>query len=223
MVRRDTKSLISAAAAELFIERGYEKTTLRMIAQRIGISHVSILGHFASKREIASQTMQGYLNGLLAKCNELLPTIEASAEVNADCCFHMLLWNLHFKILADNPGFRRYYISYLSSEPILLQDRETSLAEMDTEAWRIVLPKRDAFITSTVMTAVDVNFAKLIDAGVTDSVLAATIVFQLAMMLGYYPDYQLQEEDLRSFAERYLTDVRVDLLHEFYLTGAAEV
>ena len=47
-----TRERILDIALELFTEQGYEKTSLRQIAQRLGFSKAAIYYHFASKKDI---------------------------------------------------------------------------------------------------------------------------------------------------------------------------
>lgn len=47
-----TRAAIAAAAQELFLERGYEKTTMRAVAQRAGVSLGNAYYYFASKEHL---------------------------------------------------------------------------------------------------------------------------------------------------------------------------
>jgi AcrR family transcriptional regulator len=49
---RDTRSRIQAVALELFTEEGYDKTSLREIAERLGVTKAALYYHFKSKQEI---------------------------------------------------------------------------------------------------------------------------------------------------------------------------
>ena len=55
---RDTKDRILDAALDLFIERGYDKTSLREIAEQVGVTKAALYYHFASKKEIFRTLMQ---------------------------------------------------------------------------------------------------------------------------------------------------------------------
>ncbi|MEN3613971.1 TetR/AcrR family transcriptional regulator [Plantactinospora sp. ZYX-F-223] len=48
----DTRSRIQAVALELFTEQGYEKTSLREIAERLGVTKAALYYHFKSKDDI---------------------------------------------------------------------------------------------------------------------------------------------------------------------------
>jgi AcrR family transcriptional regulator len=49
---RDTKADIHRAAVELFSSKGYDKTSLREIAERVGITKASLYYHYSSKQEL---------------------------------------------------------------------------------------------------------------------------------------------------------------------------
>jgi AcrR family transcriptional regulator len=50
--QESTRDRILDIAMELFIDQGYEKTSLRQIAERMGFSKAAIYYHFASKEDI---------------------------------------------------------------------------------------------------------------------------------------------------------------------------
>ena len=68
-----TRERVLAAARDLFEEAGYEATTIRMVAQRAGVSVGSVFTSFASKAELLSQVMQDRLDALYAELEQLTP------------------------------------------------------------------------------------------------------------------------------------------------------
>jgi AcrR family transcriptional regulator len=54
----DTRERILQVALDLFIEQGYDKTSLREIAERVGVTKAALYYHFASKEEIFRTLMQ---------------------------------------------------------------------------------------------------------------------------------------------------------------------
>src|SRR5215469_16465337 len=50
--RGGTRERIQAIALELFAEQGYEKTSLREIAERLGVTKAALYYHFKSKEDI---------------------------------------------------------------------------------------------------------------------------------------------------------------------------
>ncbi len=57
---------ISQAAWELFLERGYDETTVAAIAQRAGLTERTVFRHFADKREVFFHSAAA-LDGLLVE------------------------------------------------------------------------------------------------------------------------------------------------------------
>lgn len=52
MVAEDTKARIRAVAMELFLAQGYEQTSLREIADRVGMTKASLYYHYPSKQAL---------------------------------------------------------------------------------------------------------------------------------------------------------------------------
>jgi AcrR family transcriptional regulator len=50
--RTDTRSRAQTVALQLFAEQGYEKTSLREIAERLGVTKAALYYHFRSKEDI---------------------------------------------------------------------------------------------------------------------------------------------------------------------------
>jgi AcrR family transcriptional regulator len=58
--RGDTRQRIQSVALELFAEQGYEKTSLREIAERLGVTKAALYYHFKSKEDIVSSLVEDY-------------------------------------------------------------------------------------------------------------------------------------------------------------------
>jgi AcrR family transcriptional regulator len=58
--RGDTRSRIQAVAVELFSEQGYDKTSLREIAERLGVTKAALYYHFRSKEDIVRSLVDDY-------------------------------------------------------------------------------------------------------------------------------------------------------------------
>ncbi len=75
-----TRAAIAAAAQELFLERGYEKTTMRAVAERAGVSLGNAYYYFASKEHL----VQAFYDQIQAEhAAALVPVLDRS-EVFAD-------------------------------------------------------------------------------------------------------------------------------------------
>src|ERR1700760_3265953 len=57
--RRRTEARILAAAAELFVASGYERTTIRAIAQAAGVDAGLVMHYFGSKQELFDRVTHG--------------------------------------------------------------------------------------------------------------------------------------------------------------------
>src|SRR6201982_3015942 len=58
--RTDTRSRVQKVALELFAEQGYEKTSLREIAERLGVTKAALYYHFKSKEDIVLSFTDDY-------------------------------------------------------------------------------------------------------------------------------------------------------------------
>src|SRR3954470_5333053 len=54
----NTRQLILEAALEVFAEQGYEKASLRMIAERLGVTKAALYYHFSTKEEIVLSLLE---------------------------------------------------------------------------------------------------------------------------------------------------------------------
>jgi AcrR family transcriptional regulator len=66
--RTDTRVRVQQVALELFAEQGYEKTSLREIAERLGVTKAALYYHFKSKEDIVHSFTEDYFaefDGLL--------------------------------------------------------------------------------------------------------------------------------------------------------------
>ena len=56
----DTRARIQQVALELFAEQGYEKTSLREIAERLDVTKAALYYHFKSKEDIVASLLADY-------------------------------------------------------------------------------------------------------------------------------------------------------------------
>ncbi|TDD18265.1 TetR/AcrR family transcriptional regulator [Kribbella turkmenica] len=81
---RDTKTEIHRAAVELFSSQGYDKTSLREIAERVGITKASLYYHYSSKQDLLRAIVGTFLDDIfevLARSDELPWSPEAEREL----------------------------------------------------------------------------------------------------------------------------------------------
>lgn len=58
-----TRALMLEAAAELFVERGYQGTSIAAVAELAGVSPESVYGHFGTKRALLGEVLQRAVRG----------------------------------------------------------------------------------------------------------------------------------------------------------------
>jgi AcrR family transcriptional regulator len=61
---RDTRSRLRELALQLFAEQGYEKTSLREIAERLGVTKAALYYYFKSKEDIVRSLVEDYVADL---------------------------------------------------------------------------------------------------------------------------------------------------------------
>jgi AcrR family transcriptional regulator len=59
--RSDTREKIRSVALQLFAEHGYDKTSLREIAERLGVTKAALYYHFKSKEDIVASLFEDVL------------------------------------------------------------------------------------------------------------------------------------------------------------------
>lgn len=64
--RTDTRARIRAVALELFVEKGFEKASLREIAERLGITKAALYYHFPSKTDLLRELVQPMIDDVTA-------------------------------------------------------------------------------------------------------------------------------------------------------------
>ncbi|MVU76402.1 TetR family transcriptional regulator [Nocardia sp. ET3-3] len=82
--RSDTRERIRSVAMELFSERGYEKTSLREIAERLGVTKAALYYHFRTKEDIVaslSEDLRGGIDEIVRWAEATPPGRERAAEI----------------------------------------------------------------------------------------------------------------------------------------------
>jgi AcrR family transcriptional regulator len=78
----DARGRLERAALELYLERGFEQTTVAEIARRAGLTERTFFRYFADKREVlfaGAGTLQDFLVGTLASAPDSAAPIDAVA------------------------------------------------------------------------------------------------------------------------------------------------
>ncbi|MFH8787251.1 TetR/AcrR family transcriptional regulator [Streptomyces roseoverticillatus] len=110
--RSDTRERIQKTALDLFVSRGYEKTSLREIAEELGVTKAALYYHFKTKEDILSAISRDLgrpVDELIAWAEEQPPTMETKREL-----------------------LRRYSAALASAMPIyrILQENQATLRDL---------------------------------------------------------------------------------------------
>jgi AcrR family transcriptional regulator len=101
----DTRSRLLALALKLFAEQGYEKTSLREIAEQLGVTKAALYYYFRSKEDIVRSLVEDYvaqMDDLIAWAKKQPRTAATRAEIvskyldivaNGSAVFRMLQQN----------------------------------------------------------------------------------------------------------------------------------
>ncbi len=116
------KQSILKAALELFQQYGMNKITVRDIAERAGVSHVTIYKHFQDKNDIMRQIIKTQSLAVLERLREMMV-----ADIPLEEKLNTLIFqrakiaaqsnrNQIFRIIANDPELRDYFISVWQKE-----------------------------------------------------------------------------------------------------------
>jgi AcrR family transcriptional regulator len=74
------KESIRRASLELFGKYGFGKVSIKDIARKAGVSHVTIYNHFNSKEELVNDVVQTEIEKLIAKSREIMDSDSSFLE-----------------------------------------------------------------------------------------------------------------------------------------------
>jgi AcrR family transcriptional regulator len=83
----NARGRLEQAAMELFVERGFEQTTVTEIAARAGLTQRTFFRHFADKREVlfaGAHALEDFLVDAVASAPESMAPLDAVAAALAD-------------------------------------------------------------------------------------------------------------------------------------------
>jgi len=133
--RSDTRPRIQQVALELFAEQGYDKTSLREIAERLDVTKAALYYHFKSKEDIVRSLVEDYfgqMDALIAWAKSQPRTAETRREILAR----------YLRIVADGSAvFRMLHHNQAAVNSLaaakergdLFRERMTGLVEVLTE------------------------------------------------------------------------------------------
>ena len=179
--RGGTRERIQSIALELFAEQGYEKTSLREIAERLGVTKAALYYHFKSKEDIVHSFTDDYF----AEFDALLDW--AKDQPPGDQTRREILDRYVGIVLASNEVFR------------FLEQNRASVQSMDAgkERFARVRIRLDALVDLLVGS----------DAPLRDRVRATTAVLSVGATCMFFLQEVNDRDKLRAIVLEMATDL----------------
>ncbi len=115
--KEDLKAIILKAAKELFLEKGFDRTSMRNIAEKIEYSPATIYLHFKDKNEVFYALHQEGFK-LLVNAFKTLSTVSDPFERLKAMGF------TYINFASENPDF--YQLMFVMSEPMTVLDLDVA-------------------------------------------------------------------------------------------------
>jgi TetR/AcrR family transcriptional regulator, cholesterol catabolism regulator len=155
----DRRELILSTAAEMFARRGLRATTVRAIADAVGVFSGSLYHHFPSKDAILDEVLSRYLEGIRARYAAVLASGKRPADRLHDLVVTSLavaeeqphataIYQNEAQYLRETPGFRGIQAATVGIQQTWLEVIEAGVADGsfrdDIPAWVFYRLIRDA-------------------------------------------------------------------------------
>jgi AcrR family transcriptional regulator len=121
---QDRRGLILASAAEMFARKGIGATTVREIADAVGVLSGSLYHYFESKDAIVEEILTGYLDAIQARYADVLASTKSPAESLHDLVLASL------QVASERPNATAIY----QNELHYLREREPFKDVLDSAA-----------------------------------------------------------------------------------------
>ena len=125
--KQSNKDILIENSLRLFYEHGYKGTTLRMIAEKSGISHPSIFNHFRTKIEIANILLYRYICSLAELTRNYINRDGIEVDEYTSYLFY---WNAHFFFLLRDHKFYDFAIDSIANGDYLELEDESLYFKM---------------------------------------------------------------------------------------------
>jgi AcrR family transcriptional regulator len=179
---RDTRSRLRELALQLFAEQGYEKTSLREIAERLGVTKAALYYYFKSKEDIVRSLVEDYYTAI----DELIAWGKAQPRTSAT---RAEIVRRYLDIVVDSTGVFR-----------MLHQNQAAVSGL------AATKERGALFKERLDALVDVLTGP--DASLRDQLRAASSLMSVSFGSMYYEHRTSDPAELRAA----LLDVALELL-----------
>ncbi len=182
--RHGTRGRIQAVALDLFAEQGYDKTSLREIAERLGVTKAALYYHFKSKEDIVRSLFDDYardVDELIAWGSDQPPTAQTRRG----------LLDRYIDIVVERAGVFRFLETNKAAMQNLESDSAKEVFHARMRALISLIEEPGASLpermrASLAFTAVHVGWLFFQDEPVSKDELRA-VVYQIACDLAVAP------------------------------------
>ena len=164
----NTKEKIHAAAARLFAQKGYHGTSIRDLAQELGLQKSSLYNHFHSKEDLLFHLVDELMDQAL----ERIEAVSSPAATPKE------------KLSA----FIRFYTNIYAAEPDRLTVLINELDNLSPEQKRVVLAKERRYVK-----AIKDILEEAAQAGLLRGIPPAVAIFAFFGMVHYTPKWYQPE------------------------------
>jgi TetR/AcrR family transcriptional regulator, cholesterol catabolism regulator len=186
--KQATRERVLTAARALFQEIGYDDATIRMIAERAGVSVGSVFTTFSGKAEILSQVMEDRLEGLYAELDQVFPHLHGHTVDRLR------------SIMAVHYGFEtrrlRLFVSYIGAsyswsprEGVVPLGRNARLQAMLSQALNEGIERGEVRADADIATFIDIllaayvwNYRRATHEGADERALIAVMDRQIGLL-----------------------------------------
>jgi AcrR family transcriptional regulator len=137
---QDRRELIVSAAAEMFARKGIRSTTVREIADAVGVLSGSLYHYFSSKDEIVQEILMDFLDAIRAEYAEVLARGGGAAETLRDVVLASLqvarerpdataIYQNELRYLRETPQFKEVQAAAAEVQRVWLDIIERGVAD----------------------------------------------------------------------------------------------
>ncbi len=150
-------------AATLFLQRGYEATSLRVLAGVVGIKAGSIYYHFASKDELLTEILRRGIAVMQVAFDEAQQISSGQSSV-ARIEVHV---RAHLAALYENGPYTAAHVVTFRTAPAAVREQIVPIRDAYEARWTRVL--RELQADGAIPPMIDVNVARLVLFGAMNS------------------------------------------------------
>jgi AcrR family transcriptional regulator len=137
---RDRRELIVSTAAEMFARKGIRSTTVREIADVVGVLSGSLYHYFSSKDDIVKEILMGFLDAIRARYEEVLAhgagaaetlreVVLASLQVSREQPDATVIYQNELRYLRESPQYKDVQAAAADVQRVWLEVIERGVAD----------------------------------------------------------------------------------------------